>query len=157
MKTLDFLGLDATATKETVKELQQLLADLHVFYMNLRGYHWNIEGKKFFVLHEKFEEIYDGVEEQIDEVAERILMLGENPESKFSEFLKVAKIQEAGLVKDGKDAVAGTLDGFKVIINQIKAVAEAAGNAGDQATEDLVMGYLGDYEKTVWMLVAFLK
>lgn len=153
MRTLDFLGLEASEAKATVVEMQQLLADLHVFYMNLRGYHWNIEGEQFFLLHEQFEELYDAVEEQIDEVAERILMLGENPESKFSNYLKIAKIQEAGLVKDTKGTVEGTLQGIKAIMDQIKKVVEVA----DQGTAELVGAYLGGYEKKVWMLVAFMK
>lgn len=153
MKTLDFLGYDASEVKQTVSELQQLLADLHVFYMNLRGFHWNIEGNQFFLLHEQFEELYDAVEEQIDEVAERILMLGENPESKFSNYLKVAKIKEAGLIKDTKGTVEGTLQDIKAIMDQIKNVIEVA----DQGTADMVGGYLGGYQKKVWMLVAFMK
>lgn len=153
MKTLDYLGLDAVETKVTVSELQQLLADLHVFYMNLRGFHWNIEGNQFFLLHEQFEELYDAVEEQIDEVAERILMLGENPESKFSNYLKIAKIQEAGLVKDAKGTLTGTLDGIKAIMDQIKKVIEVA----DQGTADMVGGYLGGYQKKVWMLATYMK
>lgn len=157
MKTLDYTGLDASKSKKTVSELQQLLADLHVFYMNMRGYHWHIEGKQFFALHEKFEEIYDELEGQIDEVAERILMLGEYPESKFSEYLKMSHVKESGLVKDMQGAVNGTLEGYKTIINQVKMVAEAASQANDPFSEDLVRGFLGGYEKKVWMFVAFLK
>ncbi len=157
MKTLDYLGLDAQATKVTVKELQQLLADLHVFYMNMRGYHWYIEGKKFFVLHEKFEEIYTGLEKQIDEVAERILMLDDYPRNKFSEFIKISHIKEEGLVKEADESVRGTLNGFKVIIKQIKKIVAAAAKAEDQRTQDLVTGYLEHYEKSVWMFLVFMK
>lgn len=157
MNVLDFTGVNAQGAKATAKELQQLLADLHVFYMNLRGYHWHVEGEKFFGLHEKFEEIYDDVEEQIDEVAERILMLGEYPENRFSEYLKKAQLKEESLVKAGKETVKATLEAFKVIIAQLKKVADAASAGEDQATEDLVMGYLGEYEKRTWMFVAFLK
>lgn len=157
MKTLDYLGLDVQATLVTVKELQQLLADLHMFYMNMRGYHWHIEGEKFFVLHEKFEEIYDDLAEQIDEVAERILMLGGYPQNKFSELLKIAKIKEESLVKGYKESVQGTLNSFKVIIEQIKKVVDVAEKADDQRTQDLVTAYLEQYEKKTWMFVAFMK
>ena len=157
MKTLDYLGLDVQATLVTVKELQQLLADLHVFYMNMRGYHWHIEGEKFFVLHEKFEEIYDDLAEQIDEVAERILMLGGYPQNKFSELLKTAQIKEESLVKGYKESVQGTLNSFKVIIEQIKKVVDVAEKADDQRTQDLVTAYLEQYEKKTWMFVAFMK
>lgn len=44
MKTLDYLQLNASATDNVVKSLQQLLADFQVYYTNLRGFHWNIQG-----------------------------------------------------------------------------------------------------------------
>ena len=37
MKTLDYLQLNASATDNVVKSLQQLLADFQVYYTNLRG------------------------------------------------------------------------------------------------------------------------
>lgn len=43
MKTLDYLQLNASATDNVVKSLQQLLADFQVYYTNLRGFHWNIQ------------------------------------------------------------------------------------------------------------------
>lgn len=76
MKTLDYLQLNASATDNVVKSLQQLLADFQVYYTNLRGFHWNIQGPDFFVLHSKFEDLYNDAADKIDEIAERILTLG---------------------------------------------------------------------------------
>jgi len=50
MKTLDYIKLDASAVNNVVISLQQLLADLQVYYTNLRGFHWMIKGHDFFVL-----------------------------------------------------------------------------------------------------------
>ena len=84
MKTLDYLHLDASAVSNVVASLKQLLADYQVFYTNLRGFHWNIKGHGFFVLHGKFEDMYNNAAEKVDELAERILMLGGEPENKFT-------------------------------------------------------------------------
>lgn len=157
MKNLEFTGLDASGAKKTVKELQQLLADLHVFYMNLRGYHWHIQGEKFFVLHEKFEELYESVNEQIDEVAERILMLDGSPENKFSEYLKLSNIKEENGVSGAEETVKGTLNAFKVLLAQMRKVEAVAGESNDGVTVGMMDGYLEGHEKNVWMLVAFLK
>ena len=46
-----------------IKELNQFLADLNVFYRKLQNYHWNIEGRDFFVIHGKLEEYYDEINE----------------------------------------------------------------------------------------------
>ena len=135
MKTLDYLHLNEKKVADVVSALHQLLADFQVHYTNLRGFHWDIKGHGFFVLHGKFEDMYNDAAEKVDEIAERILMLGGTPENKFSEYLKVAKVKEIS-VEDRK-------------------VIELANEAGDDATADLMTGYLKEQEKMVWMLVAF--
>ncbi|MGL5146450.1 MAG: Dps family protein, partial [Plesiomonas shigelloides] len=57
--TTSSIGL---ATEDLVKlapELNILLANYQILYMNTRGYHWNITGPQFFQLHVKFEEMYN--------------------------------------------------------------------------------------------------
>lgn len=73
MKNLEVLGLEEKKISGVINGLNQLLADLHVYYMNLRGLHWNIKGKAFFQLHAEFENQYNDVAGKIDEVAERLL------------------------------------------------------------------------------------
>lgn len=157
MKTLGITGLNAAGAQSTVKELQQLLADLHVFYMNLRGFHWNVQGAKFFALHNQFETMYDEIGEEIDEVAERILTLDAAPNSKFSEYLKLSNVKEEGIVTADVETVKATLDGMKVIIAQMRKAADVASESDDKVTEDMMVGFLEGHEKKVWMLVAFLK
>ena len=94
MKTLEFIKLNESGANNVVASLQQLLADFQVYYTNLRGFHWNIKGHNFFVLHSQFEKMYDDTAEKVDEIAERILMLGGTPANKFSDYLKVANINE---------------------------------------------------------------
>ena len=43
------------------QNLNELLADLNVFYRKLQNYHWNAQGKDFFRTHEKLEELYNEV------------------------------------------------------------------------------------------------
>lgn len=157
MKTTDFLNLDTSATKKISAELQNLLADFQLYYTNLRGFHWNIVGKQFFRLHDQFEELYDEAATQIDEIAERILMLGETPNHNFSDYLKVGEIKETGVVSDDKETVSLVLDYLKVLIAKERKIVELAGDASDEVTVDLMVGYMESQEKTVWMLTAFLS
>ena len=155
MKTLDYLHLGEEKVSGVVSALSQLLADFQVHYTNLRGMHWNVKGPSFFELHAKLEEYYDDAEEKIDEIAERILMLGGVPESKFSEYLKVAKISELGVVCCPKATVEYVLNSYKVLIEQERKVLDLASQAGDEVTVSLMSDYLKGQEKTVWMLVAY--
>ena len=157
MKTTDYLSLDTKATKKISDELQNLLADFQLYYTNLRGFHWNIVGKQFYRLHDKFEELYDEAADQIDEIAERILMLGETPKHNFSDYLKVGEIKESAVVSDGTEAVKLVLDYLKVLVAKERKIVELAGDANDEVTVGLMVGYLEGQEKSIWMVTAFLS
>lgn len=155
MKTLDYIALDASKVNNVVAALEQLLADYQVFYTNLRGFHWNIKGHDFFILHSKFEDMYNDMAEKVDEVAERILMLGGEPENKFSEYLKKARIQEVSGVSCGEEALKHVLDTYSLLITEERKVLALASESGDESTVALMSDYLKEQEKMVWMLVAW--
>ena len=155
MKTLDYLHLNEAETVEVVKGLGLLLADYQVFYTNLRGYHWNIKGEKFFELHLKFEEMYNDAAMKIDEIAERILMLGSVPENRFSEYLKVARLQEVTNVSCSEKAVKDILETYGHLIGEERKVLGHASAAGDESTVAMMSDYIKEQEKLVWMLVAY--
>lgn len=152
------IGLPNEGTKKVVDHPDQHLANLHVLYTKLHNYHWNVEGKGFFTIHAKLEELYDAVAEEIDEVAERILMLGHRPSASMAEYLKKAQLKEAASVAvDGADAVKQLLADYQTLIANLRAGIESAQEIGDESTADLMIGSLSAYEKTVWMLDAYLK
>ena len=157
MKTLDFLGLDNAKVQPVAQALNQLLADYQVFYANLRGFHWNVRGKGFFTLHEAYEKLYNTVAEQVDEVAERILQLGDRPENRYSEYLKVSNLKEDGFEREGRHALDRVLDTLKTLIAQERAIIELANEANDDVTVALMGDYLKGQEKLVWMLLSFLE
>lgn len=157
MKTLDFLQLDPKSTEKTVNGLQELLANLQIYYSNLRGFHWNVKGIEFYGLHAKLEEFYDDAAEKVDEVAERILMLGGVPAHNFSEYLKTSTIKETAVVSNTKEIVLNILDSLKVLIGLERGILEAASDSNDEVTVALLGDFLAGQEKNVWMLTAFLS
>lgn len=157
MKVLSVTGLNPEGAKKVASGLNQLLADYHLFYMNLRGYHWNVKGRHFFVLHGKFEELYNGVEEKIDEIAERMLQLDVEPTSAFSDYLKTAKLKEENSKITGKEMLTNVLEAFKYFIATQRNLIKTAEAIGDVATIDLINGYITEQEKTVWMLTSMLS
>ena len=155
MKTLDYLHLNDKKVNNVLNALQALLADFQIYYTNLRSMHWNIKGRGFFTLHEKFESMYNDAAEKIDEIAERILMLGEIPQNKFSEYLKVTRVPEVADVSCGHEAVNNVLDTLRHLIKEERMLIETANEADDVVTADMLTGYIKEQEKMVWMLVAF--
>lgn len=154
MKTLEILGLDEKKVEKVVNNLSILLADLQVYYTNLRGLHWNVKGQNFFTMHSKYEELYNDAAEKVDEVAERILQLGATPESRFSNYLKVSEIKEAGTVSCAMEGLDLLLSTYKTIIAREREIIELATDAKDDTTVSLISDFLKDQEKTVWMLAA---
>jgi len=154
---MSYLNLDKTKTENTVKELNVLLADYHLYYQKLRNFHWNVEGKNFFDLHEKFEEMYDEAKEKIDEIAERILTLENTPVSNLSEYLKLTNVEESPSDHDDMKMVDVLLNDHGIIIKQMRKIVDVADEANDEGTIDLIGAYIRELEKTSWMLDTWTK
>ena len=99
--------------------------------------------------------MYNNAAEKVDELAERILMLGGEPENKFSEYLKVACVKEVSGVSCGDEALKNILDTYGHLIDEERKLLSLASGAGDEATVALMSDYLKEQEKLVWMLVAY--
>ena len=140
-----------------VMDLNTLLSDYHMYYQKLRSFHWNILGKSFFDLHEQFEDMYNDAQIKIDEIAERILTLRHHPVSKFSDYIKIATVQEESAMISDQKMIETLLNDHKIILAQMSSVIDSAENAGDEGTIDLVGAYIRELEKTSWMLNAWTK
>lgn len=150
------IGLDKTEAQQLAKQLNDLLANYQLFYMNLRASHWNIKGEKFFELHAKFEELYDETLLKVDEIAERILTLGEEPAHTFSKYLELSEIKEQEGLNDAHSTVNSVLDSFEILIRKQRVLLDLSDQYGDEGTNALMSDYIREQEKLVWMYTAFL-
>lgn len=156
MTQYNAIGLDIDKSKDLASNLNELLANFSIFYMNVRGFHWNIKGEKFFELHLKFEEIYNDLQVKIDEIAERILTLGHTPAHAYSTYSAQSQIIEVKNVSDGREGVKHLLDGFQVLIMKERTILSISGEIDDEGTNALMSDYIREQEKTVWMLSSWL-
>ncbi len=141
--------------KETITRLNILLSDYHIYYQKLRNFHWNITGPHFFELHTKFEELYEEAKLKVDEIAERILTLRGEPFSNYSAYLNHSNIKESETTLTDNQKVSAILQDHEIILNQLKKVIEKAEDAKDDGTLDITGTYVGELEKTSWMLNAW--
>ncbi|MCC5925066.1 MAG: DNA starvation/stationary phase protection protein [Bacteroidetes bacterium] len=156
-KQLNAIALDVDSSKILAAKLNILLADYHVFYMNVRGYHWNIKGHKFFELHEKFEELYTDMAVKIDEIAERILTLGHTPYHTFEDMLAHSKVKPTHNITDGFECVKHILDAFREVLIAQRELLDISGEANDEGTNALMSDYITEQEKIVWMYNSYLS
>lgn len=150
------IGLNTESSARLANELNLLLANFQLQYINTRGFHWNIKGEEFFTLHAKFEEIYTDLQLKIDEVAERILTLGHIPMHSFNDYLRHSTIAEHTNITDGRNALTQVLNGFKELITIERRILDLAGDANDEGTSALMSDYIREQEKQVWMYSAYL-
>lgn len=150
------IGLSLEQTNKLTNELNKILADYSVFYINLRGYHWNLKGQKFLELHAEFELRYDAIFLRIDEVAERVRMLGATPLHSYSSFLEHSSVKEHTNVSDGVEALKRIVEDLNLMIKKGKEIIDIASEIGDDVTEDLMIGFLKEDQKTLWMYSSYL-
>ena len=156
MKNSNIIGLQEEDCQKIAEKLNVLLANYSIFYQNTRGSHWNIKGDQFFTLHPKFEELYNNLVLKIDEIAERILTLGATPAQNYSDYLKVATIQESQEVNDATKSVENILNSFKVVIDLQRELLDITDEAGDEGTNSQMSDYITEQEKEVWMYNSYL-
>jgi starvation-inducible DNA-binding protein len=154
---MNYLNIRTDNILPVAKELNQLLADYHIYYQKLRNFHWNITGKNFFDLHEVFEKMYTDARTKIDEIAERILTLQYHPTSRYSVYLKMSSISEDSPLQTDADMIDSLLEDHKTLLQQMYMVLKKAKNAEDEGTTDLISGYISSLEKSSWMLNAWSK
>lgn len=118
-----------------------------MYYTNLRGFHWNIKGHDFFVLHSQFENVWCDTAEKVDEIAERILMLGGTPANKFSDYLKVANINEVDKISNGEQALNNILQSISYLIGEERKILSIASQSGDEVTVSMMSDYSKEQEK----------
>lgn len=151
------IGLDTGKSNKLIEKLNDLLANYHMFYMNVRGFHWNIKGDDFFTLHVKFEELYDDLVLKIDEIAERIVTLTGTPLHTYADFIEISDVKAHKNVTNGNEAVAAILDVFKTILVKQREILDMSDEAGDEGTNAMMSDYISEQEKTVWMYSAYLN
>lgn len=151
------IGLNKERSVEVAKRLNKYLADLHVLYTKLHNYHWNVVGLGFFEMHVKLEELYTATALEIDEVAERVLQLEERPLATMKDYLATTTLKEAESKKiKAGEAAEGVLNDYQAILADLRVIVELAGENSDEQTVGMLDGFIGAYEKHIWMLSAYL-
>ncbi|MBL7930409.1 MAG: DNA starvation/stationary phase protection protein [Bacteroidia bacterium] len=142
---------------DLIKQLNNLLASYQVAYFNIRASHWMIKGENFFELHKVFETAYNDATVKIDAIAERILTLGGQPLLNATDMLKLSVIKENGQNGDQEKCVVAMLNDLKGLAVIETEVVKLAQDHEDIVTADLITKYLGEQQKTAWMLSQFLN
>jgi starvation-inducible DNA-binding protein len=153
---MDTLTKTKSASKEinhdAIDGLSLMLADTYVLYLKTQNFHWNVTGPHFSALHAMFEEQYKQLAEAVDVIAERIRALRAPAPASFTQFLKLASLEEADNNLNADQMVKELLSDHEAIAKSISKLFSVMQECGDEVTLDLLIERKNEHDKTAWML-----
>ncbi len=136
-----------------IDELNQLLADSFALYLKTKNFHWHVRGPQFRDLHLLFDEQATEIFALTDLIAERVRKNGAPTLTSIGAIAGRSAIKD----QDASDLSAEVMVKELVADNttyiaQLRATKEAAGNAGDNATDGIIDDWTDQAQQRVWFL-----
>jgi starvation-inducible DNA-binding protein len=148
------IALSEVACRESVENLNQLLADEITLRDLYKKHHWQVAGATFMQLHLLFDKHAGEQTELVDALAERIQTLGGVC------LAMAADVAETTLIprppKGREEApiqIARLLHAHEIVIKEARAMARRAAENGDDGTNDLLVSdVIRQNEQQAWFL-----
>jgi starvation-inducible DNA-binding protein len=148
------IALSETACRESVENLNQILADTITLRDMYKKHHWQAAGPTFYQLHLLFDKHAGQQSELVDALAERIQLLGGVSLAMAHDVAETTLIPR--LPKGREEApiqVSRLLHAHEIVLNEARAMARRAAEAGDDGTNDLLVSdVIRRGELQVWFL-----
>jgi starvation-inducible DNA-binding protein len=148
------IALSESACKESVANLNQVLADTMTLRDLYKKHHWQVVGHTFYQLHLLFDKHYEEQSALVDQVAERIQLLG------GVSIAMAADVAETTIIPrppKGREAVpvqiSRLLHAHEIVLKEARTMAQQAAEAGDDGTNDLIVSnVIRTNELEVWFV-----
>ena len=133
-------NLDAKTRTKMCTMLNTLLADTLSMRDMYKKHHWQVSGPTFYQLHLLFDKHYEEQGEMADSIGERIQLLGGLSVAMGGDVAKLTEIPAPPMGREEVPVqISRLLEGHKIIMKKCKEIADAADDAGDDGTNDLVI------------------
>jgi starvation-inducible DNA-binding protein len=148
------IALSESTCKDSVENLNQLLADTITIRDLYKKHHWQVAGATFSQLHLLFDKHYEEQNELVDTIAERIQVLG------GVSIAMAADVAEMTLIPrppKGREEVpvqlSRLLHAHEVLLEEARAMARRAADKGDDGTNDMIVSdIIRRNELQVWFV-----
>ncbi len=145
------------SSSEMARILTRILSDVYVLAVKAHVYHWNVTGPMFGPLHAFFETQYKEMPDTADEIAERIRMLGPLVDGGMAAFLKNTALKEASTKPmDSKAMLKDYMQDMMKVRDRLVEAEDYADDIDDLVTQDLLVGIMAGFDKTIWMIKSHL-
>ncbi len=147
--------LPASARQKVITLLSPLLADALDLYGQTKQAHWNVRGPGFIALHELFDQVATEVALSADEIAERIMQLGGEAPGTARFVAKESRLKDyPHLRDDGQVHVSALSRAIATFNANARKGIDAADEAGDTVTADILTQITGKLDKQMWFVEA---
>jgi len=142
---------ESATTESVVEFLQDVLANVTVFFAAAQRAHWNVRGTDFHQYHDLFGDVYDDVYGSIDPLAESIRKLGGFPKT-LSAMLGAAVIQDDSTATTASDLASDLMAKNAMLVDMYKKAFDVANAANEQGIADFCASRIDMHQKWDWQL-----
>jgi starvation-inducible DNA-binding protein len=148
------IALSEQACKESVDNLNQLLADTMTLRDLYKKHHWQIAGPTFYQLHLLFDKHYDEQNALVDAIAERIQLLGGVSVAMAPDVAETTLIPRPPKGREEAPVqISRLLHAHEIVLKEAHAMARRAADTGDDGTNDLIVSdVIRRNELQVWFV-----
>jgi len=148
------IALAESACRESVDNLNQILADTITLRDLYKKHHWQVAGPSFYQLHLLFDKHYEQQNELVDKVAERIQLLGGVSIAIAHEVADTTLIPRPPKGREEAPVqISRLLHAHEIVLKEARTMARRAIEAGDDGTNDLLVSdVIRNNELQVWFV-----
>jgi len=148
------IALSEATCKESVENLNQLLADTITLRDLYKKHHWQLAGPTFYQLHLLFDKHFGEQNALVDGIAERIQVLGGVSLAMAPDVAEVTLIPRAPRGREEVPVqVSRLLHAHEIVIKEARTMARIASERGDDGTNDLIVSeIIRTNELQVWFV-----
>jgi starvation-inducible DNA-binding protein len=134
------IALSENVCKESVENLNQLLADTITLRDLYKKHHWQIAGPTFYQLHLLFDKHYGEQDELVDAIAERIQVLGGVSVAMAPDVAETTLIPRPPKGREEVPVqISRLLHAHEIVLKEARTMARLAANSGDDGSNDLIV------------------
>jgi starvation-inducible DNA-binding protein len=148
------IALSENACRESVDNLNQLLADTITLRDMYKKHHWQVAGPTFYQLHLLFDKHYGEQNELVDAIAERIQLLGGVSIAMAHDVAEMTLIPRPPKGREEAPVqISRLLHAHEIVIKESRTMARLAAQSGDDGTNDLIVSdVIRQNELQVWFV-----
>jgi starvation-inducible DNA-binding protein len=152
------IALAENVCKESVENLNQVLADTITLRDLYKKHHWQVAGPTFYQLHLLFDKHYEEQNELVDKIAERVQLLGGVSVAMAHDVAERTLIPRPPKGREEVPVqISRLLHAHEIVLKEARTMARRASEAGDDGTNDLLVSdVIRGNELQVWFVAEHL-